>query len=379
MSDAVTPPFVPPLPYTPSMEVIADDEVQTIDGLTESLLKISTTVHAHSGHAMRSVHAKAHGLLRGELQVLPDLPPDYAQGVFQPGARYAVVLRLSTPPGDVLPDDVSLPRGCALKLIGVDLARTLGAAGERLPGSEGDTTQDFVMADAPAFLAPDAKHFARSLKLLAATTDRAEGAKEALSTLLRGTERVLERLGLPSPTLKALGGHPMTHILGDSFHTQAALLHGPYMAKLSLVPLSESLQALIEHPLDLKDQPFGLRQAVKAYFAAQGGEWALRVQLCTDIETMPIEDPSVPWPESLGPHVTVATLRLPPQVAWDDEHSPAIDDALSFSPWHGIAAHRPIGSVMRARRHAYAASVAFRGRHNGCPMHEPRSAAFPEQ
>lgn len=357
----------PPLAYTPTMEVVPDDEPQTIRELTESLLKISRTVHEHSGHAMRSVHAKCHGILRGELQVLADLPPEYAQGVFRPGARYPVVARLSTPPGDVLPDDVSVPRGFALKLIGVE--------GPRLPGSEGDTTQDFVMVNGPAFLTPDAKHFARNLKLLAATTDRAEGAKEMLSTLLRGTERVLERLGMPSGTLKAMGGHPMTHILGESFHTQAALLHGPYMTKLSLVPVSESLQALIEHPLDVKHEPSGLRQAVMAYFAGQGGEWLLRAQLCTDTGTMPIEDASVPWPESQGPHVPVARLVLPPQVAWDDERSPAFDDALSFSPWHGIAAHRPIGSVMRVRRHAYAASSAFRGQHNGCPMHEPRAAS----
>ena len=193
----------------------------------------------------------------------------------------------------------------------------------------------------------------------------------------RSTERVLERLGMPSGRIRALGGHPMTHILGESFHTQGALLHGPYMAKLSLVPVSESLQALIEHPLDLKDHPFGLRDAVKAWFATQGGEWLLRAQLCNDTEAMPIEDPSVPWPESHSPHVPLARLVLPAQSAWDDERSPAIDDRLSFSPWHGIAAHRPIGSVMRVRRQAYAASVAFRGEHNGCPMHQPRTADEP--
>jgi len=46
-------------------------------------------------------------------------------------------MRFSTLPGDVLDDSVSTPRGLAMKVIGVE--------GERLEGSEGDVTQDFVL------------------------------------------------------------------------------------------------------------------------------------------------------------------------------------------------------------------------------------------
>jgi hypothetical protein len=49
----------------------------------------------------------------------------------------------------------------------------------------------------------------------------------------------------------------------------------------------------------------------------------------------------------------------------------AIDDGMAFSPWHGISAHQPLGSVMRARKAAYKMSADFRGQRNGCPMHEP--------
>jgi hypothetical protein len=55
-------------------------------------------------------------------------------------------MRLSTTPGDILPDDVSTPRAMAIKIIGVE--------GERLPGTEGDVTQDFVMVNGPAFNKP---------------------------------------------------------------------------------------------------------------------------------------------------------------------------------------------------------------------------------
>ncbi|WP_418955610.1 hypothetical protein [Streptomyces tritici] len=38
------------------------------------------------------------------------------------------------------------------------------------------------------------------------------------------------------------------------------------------------------------------------------------------------------------------------------------DDVLSFSPWHALEAHRPLGSIMRSRRAARPASSDFRHR-----------------
>jgi len=51
----------------------------------------------------------------------------------------------------------------------------------------------------------------------------------------------------------------------------------------------------------------------------------------------------------------------------------AIDDGLAFSPWHGVVAHRPLGSVMRARRVAYNVMAKFRAHHNKVVIHEPKS------
>lgn len=135
---------------------------------------------------------------------------------------------VSTQPGDMLEDSVSSTRGLGIKLIGID--------GERLPGSEGQVTQDFVMRYTPAFQAPNVKSFATRFKLLAATADTGQAWKKVFSAVMRGVESVVERVGGESPTLRSLGGHPMTHILGETFYTQVPLLHGPYMAKMSLAP-----------------------------------------------------------------------------------------------------------------------------------------------
>lgn len=355
--------IVEPLRYEPSFEVVEENETQTIAELLETLQHISETTYKDSGHASRSVHIKSHGLLRGELQVLGDLPPTLAQGIFSEARSYPVVMRLSTSPGDELDDNVSTPRGVGIKVIGVQ--------GERLPGSEGDVTQDFVMVNGPAFLAPGPKKFLGSLKLLAKTTDKAPTLKKALSAALRGTEKIIEAVGGESATIKSLGGHPETHILGETFYSQVPIKFGPYMVKLSLAPISPTLTQLTDVPVDLDGKPNGLRAAVVDYFAQCTAEWELRVQFCTDLETMPIEDASVVWPEENSPYIAVARITAPRQPAWNEALHLAVDDGMSFSPWHGIADHRPLGSIMRVRKAAYAMSARFRAARNGGALREP--------
>jgi hypothetical protein len=354
-----------PVRYTPNVETPEPDEEDTKQQLIAQLLKISEITWKDSGHALRSVHAKSHGLLNGELTIADGLPPTLAQGLFAKTGTFPVIMRFSTIPGDVLADSISVPRGLGIKVVGVP--------GDRLPGSENDTTQDFLMVNGPAFAAPTAKAFLRSLKLLAATTDKAEGLKKVLSAALRGAETLLEAVGGESGTLKSLGGHPETHILGETFYTQAPLRYGDYIAKLSLAPVSAELVALTNAPLDVNGKPNGLREAVASFFAGTPATWELRAQLCTDLDKMPIEDSSKVWPEDESPYVTIGRITAQPQDSWSPVNVKAIDDGMAFSPWHGIAAHQPLGSIMRVRRDTYRSSANFRGVHNGCPMHEPQA------
>jgi hypothetical protein len=359
----VTAPAVP-VRFEPEFERPEEDEAQTSDGVMTALRRVSETTFKHSGHALRSVHAKSHGLLKAQLHVLEGLPPWLAQGIFSTAGCWPLVMRLSTIPGDLLDDRVSTPRGLALKVIGVD--------GARLEGSELAVTQNFVFVNGPAFSTSGVRKFLSSLKLVALTTDKAPRSKIALAATMRGAEKLVEAFGAESGALKALGGHPLTHILGETFYSQVPMLFGPYMAKLSVVPVSPDLLRLTGLKLDLHDKPNALRDAVSDFFASGGGEWELRAQLCTDLAAMPIEDASVPWPESLSPYVAVARIVADPQVSWSETLSAAVDDGMSFSPWQGVQAHRPIGSVMRVRKEAYRMSAEFRGQHNGKRIEEPR-------
>jgi hypothetical protein len=351
--------------YDPAFEKPEVDEADTDRQINDALRDIRESTLHHTGRPLRSVHAKSHGLLHGEIEVLADLPPELAQGLFAEAARYPLVMRLSTTPGDILDDDVSTPRGLGVKIIGVP--------GARVAGSEGDVTQDFALVNGPAFNAPTAAKFLQTLKLLAATTDKAEPAKKIASKIARASEAVVEAFGGESGALKSLGGHPETHILGETFYSQTPLLYGAYMAKIGVFPADEGLRALTDAKLENSGEQNALRNLVHDYFKTRGGTWELRVQFCTNIETMPLEDASAVWPEDESPYVTVARITVPPQDSWNEAKILAIDAWLSFSPWHALAAHRPLGSVNRARKVAYQQSAQFRATHNHQPVSEPRS------
>jgi hypothetical protein len=352
-----------PQRYEPTVDLPSEDEGELALAISDKMLDIAAKTFADGGHAIRSVHAKSHGLLEAEFEVLAGLPAALAQGLFAQPGRHPAVMRLSTIPGDLLGDAVSTPRGLAIKVLGVE--------GERLEGDAETATQDFVTVNGPRFNARDGKAFLRSLKLVALTTDRAEGSKKLLSAGMRGLEKLIEAFGGQSASVAALGGQPAVHILGETFWSQLPIRYGDFIAKLQIVPVSPSLTALTGTPIDLGADDNALRQAVIDYFTTQSGTWELRVQLCTTLEQMPIDDPTREWDEQASPFVTVARLTAPPQLAWSQARSTAVDDGMGFSPWHGLQAHRPLGEIMRLRQLAYARSQAFRSQRNATPVREP--------
>lgn len=356
----------PPLRYRPDLEQSQPDEAETDASLEKSFDHILKTTAEDYGHAVRAVHAKAHGLLEGTFTVDGTLPPELAQGLFANPGTYTAVLRISTNPGDILDDNVVLPRGIALKVEHV--------SGERLPGAEGDG-QDFLMVNVPVFAVPTPDKFAGKLKLLAATTDRAEGAKVALSSVLGFINSALGKVGLESKALAGMGGSQQVHPLGETYFSTVPFRYGDHVAKFRLRPLSPALTALTGTIIDTSGRPDGLRETIHKDAATLTGEWAFEVQLARDLEKQPIEDASVEWLEEDVPFVQVATLRVEPQDSWSDEKVLRIDETMHFSPWNALVEHQPLGGINRARRRAYKHSSDFRTRINGCPFTGSAEAA----
>ncbi|WP_311273727.1 MULTISPECIES: catalase family protein [unclassified Rhizobium] len=356
-------PISAPIRYSPDLETIQPDEEETIQGLNDTFDKILDTTANDYGHAVRSVHAKAHGILQGKLQVKDGLPPELAQGLFAQPGTYTVFMRLSTNAGDILPDAIALPRGLAMKVVGVD--------GERLPDAAG-RTQDFVMVNGPVFQAKTADKFLGSLKLLAKTTDKMEGTKTVMSSVLQTVNNALEAVGVTSSTVQSLGGAPNIDPLGETYFSVTPFRYGEYVAKFSLKPISPDLTELTDREIDTSVREDAIRETVQGEMQTIQGEWEFQVQLCRDVKAQPIEDPTVEWDQDDAPFVTVATITAAPQDSWSDEQVQKVNEEMRFSVWTGLVAHQPLGNINRARKVPYEHSAKFRAGFNKCPIHEPQ-------
>lgn len=356
-----------PVRYHDGIEVRTADEDATIDRIIASMTHESEKVQAREHHAVRASHAKASAFLKGQLRVLDGLPIELRQGLFATPGTYEVAVRLAQGPGEHLPDKVHTHRGMAIKVFCV--------AGEKLPDHAGDT-QDFVLATGPVFPNGTAASFLGAMKGLEAGAGGTmpDVVKAAVSATTGAINAVVKAATGSDSPLMDFFGHAPRHPLVDCYYSQAALRYGDHVAKIVAVPVSPGQDALGREPLDTGN-PNVFRDATVAYFQEQAAEFEIRVQLCTDLDAMPVEDASVPWPEDQSPYRPVARLMLPRQEAMSEARKVFMNDAMSFRPGHSLTAHRPLGSLMRARLRTYPALYAFRQRQNGHQPIEPGSVA----
>ena len=353
-----------PVRYHPSLDVPLPDEQRIIDQLGATVLDTQRTVARQTGRAMHGTHAKATGLAKGTLTVSSGLPAELAQGLFAEPGEYDVLVRFSQGPPKPVPDAASGQRGMAIKVLGV--------RGPRLPSSREAGTQDWVLAPDPAFVNSTSATFLRSFRAAASKSPHLPDLLVVLaSRLARAAEAVLQRVGGGSGNLRFLGRAP-THPVSHPYYSQTPLRYGDFVAKVAAFPTPATLLAVGDPGVDTSD-PDAFRVAMRAFFAGSPAAFDLRVQLCTDLAAMPVEDASAQWPEDLSPYCTVARLVLPPQdVGSTARHD--VDERLAFSPANALEAHRPLGSVNRARMAVYEVARDFRQAANGVVPAEPGRA-----
>jgi hypothetical protein len=113
--------------------------------------------------------------------------------------------------------------------------------------------------------------------------------------------------------------------------------------------------------------PDYLRKALHARLTAPDAtdivfDFQLQVRAAGDLSgtiDTDIEDACCEWDEQAHPFVTVATLTIPPQ-DFETDRQCTVCERLIFTPWHGIAEHRPLGGINRLRRAVYEASAQLR-------------------
>lgn len=351
------------LPYAPDIEELQPDEQETIDGIIDGMTEQTQKVEEREHHAVRASHAKSTACAVGTLTVADDLPPELAQGLFAKAGTYPVAVRFAQGPGETLGDRVSTHRGISIKVFDVE--------GVGLDGFSGGV-QDFVFASGTTFPSGTAQGFLRDAKQIGLSTGLPESFKSTVSSTMRNFNKVLHAFGTESPKADFFG-HPFSHPLADSYFSQAPMRYGDYVAKLGAIPAASQQAALKDWALDPKEDENGFRHAAVSYFGESDVVFELRVQLWTDADTQPIEDASKEWSIDESPYRTVAVIRLPRQDAYSVARSQYFDEVMTYKPAHSLAAHQPLGSVMRARLQVYKALSDFRHRENGVRAENPTS------
>lgn len=323
-------------------------EEDLFDQLAEKV--VSRINHHAQEKPLRGFHAKIHAGVMAEFKVLtdrPDVPGAARFGVFaQPGV-YPALVRFSNGQSDLQPDTKPQPRGIALKLVGVP-----GGPEDRLDEAQQAVTQDFLATShsLTSIVRNVLQFFAvlavtegdGDLGLLQRVGEVLKDPKEAVRIAIKLTQHVL----LPRVDSMAT----------EYFAGTAPIQCGPFAMKFVMHPPVGVTAAGHENHEDY------LHRELANRLRAGDVHFDFSVQFYVDPEHTPIEDTSIVWSEHIAELHKVAELRIP-QCDIDSPQGKeltALVDQLSFFPWHGLKAHRPLGNVMRARRRAYPKSAEIR-------------------
>lgn len=300
----------------------------------------------------RGQHPKQHGCVRADFIVEPNLPPMLRHGVFFEPRTYRALIRFSN--GRQWDDTKLDVHGMAVKLLEVE--------GEKVLESEKDAqTQDFLMIDHPVFFVRNVTDYVSFMEDF--RSFETGGILSKISTGLKFLFCPYQQFRL----LRAGGSKKPDSPLGTQYWSTTPFKVGPLAVKFSTRPDLAGAPVV-----QTSDSPDRLRAAMSAHLQQHEARFDFLVQVQTDPVAMPVEDPTVIWDETTSPYQKVATIRIPSQ-SFESTEQMQFCENLSFTPWHALVEHRPLGGINRARKKVYEAMSQRRHELNGVPMQEPNS------
>lgn len=304
--------------------------------------------------ALRGQHAKAHGTVRAEFEVAADVPVELRHGILRHPGTYPAWIRFSSSASIPQPDSERDVHGMAIKVMDVDGAKILE--------SERDaTTQDFVLANSRVFFCRNASDYVelatrasegRILLFFLGANPARWHLRELVNLLVATRQRVHNPLQI-------------------RYWSQAPSALGPHVVKYSAKP-----QSALKDGGPASAGKDHLEEAMKLQLASAECRFDFMVQVRTDPGKMPVEDPTINWTERRSSFVRVATVRIPSQ-DFTSEAYKAFAEHLSFTPWHTLPEHRPMGGINRVRKAVYEVISDLRREKNGVPTHEPAGGEMP--
>jgi hypothetical protein len=308
----------------------------------------------NNGLAVRDAHAKHHGCVKAEFQVAQDVPENLKVGVFKTEKTYPAWIRFSNGSGQIQADSARDGRGMAVKLMRVD--------GEKILESERfEKTQDFIMINNPDFFVRNAVDYVEFQQFVS--------AGKPFKYFFPGVDPRGWRLHELGPAIKTLS-HKVKNPLSTRYWSMTPYLLGNTEIKYSVRPAvcPSGAKAVVDS--DKTETPNFLRENLARSLAASEACFDFLVQRRTDPRSMPIEDPTVNWSERKSVPVKVATIVIHKQSFATAEQMNFCEN-LSYTPWHALPEHRPLGGINRARKVVYEGISKLRHDLNHTERREP--------
>lgn len=350
------------IPIKTSSESIAYPEVDTVlgeklqpneDVLAQNIAQViekSIREQYTAGNALRDAHPKAHGCVRAEFHVSKNIPAQFAKGIFIPDQSYQAWIRFSNASNDASSADIDKDaRGIAIKLLGVSGTKILESEKQA-------TTQDFIMINHPVFFANDAKRYLSFINDV-------------------NSQNMIRKLHIPfalgfKGTMNALGArnsqiaNPLYARYWSMVPYQLGLGNDRQAVKYSVRACSATANNLPKNP----SHDF-LREALKNTLQQTDACMEFLIQPRTS-NKMLVEDSMTEWDEKAAPFYQVATIHIPKQ-NFDTPEQNKFCENLSFTPWHALPAHKPLGAVNRMRKVIYENISRVRHDMNSASRQEP--------
>ena len=304
--------------------------------------------------ARRDAHAFDNGCVRAIFRVDPDLRDDLQHGVFVRGHEYPAWIRFSNGNSEPRPAWFFDARGMAIKLMDIPGVKIL---------DDEKSTQDFVLINHPSFFVDDLERYKATLEIFL----RGGYWDQYVSSLLKLR---------PNEILLALRVNLnfMSNPLFQQYWSMTPYRLGLHRDRKTAVKytakprLAQKVGFFSRHITRL-GWNFSLKQEMNNTLAGNEVWFDFYIQHYVDKRT-PIEDSKVEWTESVSKPEHVAKIIIPIQ----DCISPEQDffcENLSFSPWHSLWEHKPLGLVNRVRKVAYLRISELRHKLNRAPRREP--------
>ncbi len=314
------------------------------DGAIQQIVRMieeSVRTESKNGAAQRDAHPKAHGCVQAKFSVLHKLPEEVQIGIFKGFLDYPAWIRYSNGSGKVQDDSVGDARGMAIKLMGVK--------------SSESGTQDFVMINHPVFFVRNAADYVDFQKALSE-----DNIFKYFFPGLNPFNFRLHELGIANDIRRKEVFNP----LDIQYWSTTPYRNGDKAMKFSVRSCSAA------STFRETSSPNFLRENMSKQLDQGDACFDFMVQLRKHPIKMPIEDPTVEWSEEDSPFIPVAKITIPRQ-EFDSPNQVSFCENLSFTPWHSIPEHQPVGGINRVRKTVYDTVSRVRHELNGEPRREP--------